>query len=114
MEQDREMSEGLQISDGWLDALMDRQAPDASAWFTRVHRELARSRPGEAVFRLGEDLDDLVDWMEAEGIIPEEGSLLSEIRFDTDWNAARLTPEGGWCVFRWRDLRFRVISVRAP
>jgi ATPase family protein associated with various cellular activities (AAA) len=102
------------VNDTCLDALVGRDGPAAPAWFTRVHRTLMQLCPDEYVFRLGQDLEDLVEWMNDTGVEREEDCVLPEIDFDEDRDAPRLTPDGGWIAFWWEGRRYRSFSVRAP
>src|SRR5688500_6597848 len=99
------------LTEECLDAIVARKGPAAPAWVNRTHRELIRRFPGAYVFRLDEDLDDLVEWMELEGIRPERDALLPRLTFDMDRDGPRLKPDGGWCSFTWKDQRYQAFGV---
>jgi hypothetical protein len=97
-----------------LDRLVAPDGAASPAWFTRVHRELARRCPGDFVVRLGETLDNLREWLEVTETPCEAEDLLFSLLFDDDRDGPRLHAEGGWLAFQWRGNPYRVISVRVP
>jgi hypothetical protein len=64
------------------------------------------------VFRSGESLTSLEQWLAGEGIEREHEHLLPHVSFCSDKNAPRVVPEGGAIAFRWQDRRYRVLALR--
>jgi hypothetical protein len=108
------MEKEWRLAEECLDGLIDRRGPAAPAWVNRTHRALIRLCPGAYVFRLDEDLDDMVRWMEAAGVKPEGDALLPCLTFDLDRDGALFTPDGGWCAFRWNDREYQAVGVHIP
>ena len=99
-------------------ALLERTGRGDFGAVTRFHRELTRQWPEAYVFRLGESLEHLGEWMEAAGIASPLGTgtegLFPYVCFDADRDGPRVEPEGGWSEFRWQGGWYRVIGVSTP
>ena len=95
-----------------LPELVSPRGAAETAWLTRTHHALTAEFPDRYVFRLGEDLEDLREWMEEAGIIPEVDRLHFAGRFDEDLDGARFAPEGGECRFSWEGSPYGVFSLR--
>src|SRR5438477_1504667 len=96
-----------------FDALLAADAAGDAAWLTRVHRQLQQRWPDDCVVRYDDPLDDLLDWLDAEGVEACGRDAFFRIDYDDDWGAARPAAEGGRIAFRWRGWQFRIFSVRA-
>lgn len=97
-----------------FDDLMAPGGPARHAWVTRVHWRLRQQCRGEFVFRFGQTLNDLADWLEATtGKSPGDG-LLPYLSYDEDQSGPRLHRDAGAFHFEWNGWRFRLFSALGP
>lgn len=111
-----ELCEGLTVvqalnMEEYLDQLVSRQGPADTALFTRMQSELRKVWPNQYVFRFGEDLDNLIEWLDSEGIERSEERFMPVINFDSDLEGSRVGWDGGFTHFTWKDREYRVVSV---
>jgi hypothetical protein len=92
-------------------ALLARSGPGESGWLTRFHREVAREWPEAYVFRLGEPLRDLAEWLASVGCGGAASELHPWLVFDEDRDGPRSEPDGGCAAFCWEGCWYRIVSV---
>ena len=95
----------------YLDALVARPGPVDAALFTRIKCELAKLWPDLYLFRFGEDLDSLIEWLNREGIERADERFLPSHGYDSDLEGIRTHWEGGWTSFTWKEREYRLISI---
>ncbi|HEU4753694.1 MAG TPA: hypothetical protein VFU47_11350, partial [Armatimonadota bacterium] len=78
------MSDEILSCSEMLERLAARNGPAERAWITRVHLELERLCPNEFVIQSQEDLDDVIEWMDATGVPRQEEALHFHAHFDSD------------------------------
>lgn len=104
------MSEPRQDLDEYLFQLVSRQGPADAALFTRIQCELHRLWPDQYVFRFGDDLDALIEWLRSEETVRSE-HLLPVLSYDADLSGARQGWDGGWATFTWNGDEYRLLSL---
>ena len=85
----------------------------SSTWSTAFHDELVRQRPGAFVYRMHDNLDDLTEWLESDGVVSDRDGLFYCGGYDDDRDGPRFEPDGGHVRFRWEGREYEVLAVRA-
>src|SRR5687768_4611994 len=104
----RPMNDYSILTDECLDSLLAAKDPGIPAWATQIHRRLEASCRDQYVFRFGESLPALDQWLTDTGTDRAEDHLFARIVFCSDTDAPRAVPEGGVCAFSWQEALYRV------